>query len=93
MQRVYDYLSSSEYHTKINDIAGQLFELGKDLRSEISTHKRIWIKRYGAYRGLFSDVGAIDHRLKELANPRFEQKAKMLPAPKKEFIQIRELES
>ncbi|MGH9711888.1 MAG: DUF2130 domain-containing protein [Candidatus Acidiferrales bacterium] len=93
VQRVYDYLSSSEYHSKINDIAGQLFELGKDLKSEISTHKRVWAKRYGAYRSLFSDVGAIDYRLKELANPKLEQKAKMLPAPKKEFMQISDLES
>jgi len=91
VQRVYDYLSSSEYHTKINDIAGQLFELGKDLNSEISSHKRIWLKRYTAYRGLFTDVGMIDHRLQGLANPRLEQKAKLLPAPKKEFIQIRGL--
>ncbi len=88
VQRVYDYLSSSEYHTKVNDIVGQLFELGKDLKAEISTHKRIWQKRFGAYRGMFYDVGAIDHRLQGLANPIFEQKTKMLPAPKKEFIQI-----
>ena len=92
VQRVYDYLSSTEYHSKMNDIAGQLFELGKDLNTEISTHKRIWLKRYGAYRGLFNDVGAIDHRLQGLANPRFEQKTKLLPAPKKEFMQIRGLE-
>ncbi len=92
VQRVYDYLSSSDYHTKINDIAGQLFDLGKDLTSEISTHKRIWLKRYQAYRGLFTDVGAIDHRLQALANPRFEPKTRILLGPKKEFIQIRELE-
>ena len=85
VQRVYDYLSSSEYHTKMNDIVGQLFELGKDLKAEISTHRRVWQKRFGAYRGLFYDVGAIDHRLQGLANPRFEQKAKFLAAPKKEF--------
>jgi hypothetical protein len=93
VQRVYDYLSGSEYNSKVNDIAGQLSELGKDLKSEISTHKRVWLKRYGAYRALFADVGAIDYRLKELANRRFEQKARMLPAPKKEFIQISDLES
>jgi hypothetical protein len=92
VQRVYDYLSSGEYHTKMNDIVGQLFELGKDLKAEISTHRRIWQKRLGTYRGLFNDVGAIDHRLQGLANPRFEQKTKLLPAPRKEFIQIRELE-
>lgn len=92
VQRVYDYLSSNEYHAKINDIAGQLLELGKDLKSEISTHKRSWLKRYTAYRGLFADIGAVDYRLKELANPRLEQKAKMLPAPKKEFIQISDLQ-
>lgn len=93
VQRVYDYLSSSEYHAKVNDIVGQLLELGKDLKTEISIHKRTWIKRYGAYRGMFTDVGTIDYRLRELANPRFEQKARMLPAPRKEFIQIHDLES
>jgi hypothetical protein len=93
VQRVYDYLSSSEYHTKMNDIAGQLFELAKDLNMEISAHKRTWLKRYGAYRGLFTDVGMIDYRLQGLANARFEQKAKLLTAPKKEFIEIRGLES
>jgi hypothetical protein len=93
VQRVYNYLSSSEYHTKMNDIVGQLFELGRDLKTEISTHRRIWQKRFGAYRGLFNDVGAIDHRLQGLVNPRVEQKTKLLPAPEKEFLQIRELES
>lgn len=93
VERVYNYLSSSEYHTKMNDIVGQLFELGKDLKTEISTHRRIWQKRFGAYRGMFNDVGAIDHRLQGLANPRLEQKTKLLLAPKKEFFQIRELES
>jgi hypothetical protein len=92
VQRVYDYLSSAEYNTKVNDIAGQLFDLGKDLNAEIATHKRVWLKRYSAYRGLFSDVGAIDYRLQALANPRLEQKPKLLPAPKKEFIQIRGIE-
>jgi hypothetical protein len=92
VQRVYDYLSSSEYHTKMNDIAGQLFELGKDLNVEIATHKRVWRKRCSAYRGLFSDVEAIHHRLQGLANPRLEQKTKLLAAPRKEFIQIRGLE-
>src|SRR5260370_13143156 len=40
VQRVYDYLSSSEYQTKVNDIASQLIELGKDLKSAIASHKR-----------------------------------------------------
>lgn len=93
VQRVYDYLSSSEYHSKMNDIAGQLLELGKDLKSEISSHKRTWTKRYHAYRGLFSDAGSIDSSLRELANPKHEQKGKLLPAAKREFVEIRELDA
>jgi hypothetical protein len=61
VQKVYEYLSSSEYKGKINDMAGQLVELRQDLQSEIAAHKRTWEKRYGIYRDLFNDVAAIDY--------------------------------
>lgn len=38
VQRVYDYLSSSDYNNKMNDISNQLMELGKDLKIEITSH-------------------------------------------------------
>lgn len=92
VQRVYDYLSSSDYLGKMNDVGGQLIELGKELKSEMFSHKRSWIKRYQAYRALFNDIGAIDYRLKDLVHPRLEGKPKLLTGPKKSFIEIQELE-
>lgn len=70
VQKVYDYLSGNEYNGKINDMAGQLVDLRKDLQSEVAAHKRTWEKRYAIYRDLFNDVALIDYRLKELAHPK-----------------------
>ena len=93
VQRVYDYLSSADYNGKMNDIASQLLDLGKELKSEIVSHRRTWKKRYQIYGTLFNDIGAIDYSLRELAHPRLETKPKLLPPPKKAFVQIDELES
>jgi len=84
VQKVYEYLSSNEYNGKINDLAGQLLELRKDLQSEIAAHKRTWEKRYVIYRDLFNDVAAIDYRLKELAHPKPNGNSR-LPKVKKNF--------
>ena len=92
VQRVYDYLSSSEYQAKINDIAGQLIELGRDLKSEIASHKRTWTKRYQVYRAVFNDVGSIDYRLKGLVHTRLEGKPRLLPEPGRPYVEIQELE-
>jgi len=74
VQKIYDFLASSEYNGKVNNLACQLLQLREDLVSEMAVHKRAWGKRYAIYRELFNDVGAIDHRLKELTcskpNPR-----------------------
>lgn len=91
VQEVYNYLSSNEYNNKINDVAGQLIDLAKDLKSEITNHKRTWLKRYSIYQHLFNDIGLIDNRLRSLVHEAFGRKAKMLPPPKKEFIEIEEL--
>jgi hypothetical protein len=82
VQKVYEYLSSSEYNGKINDMASQLVELRQDLQSEIAAHKRTWEKRYGIYRDLFNDVAAIDYRLKELVHPKPNGNARLLPKAK-----------
>ena len=92
VQKVYDYLSGSAYNNKMNDVAANLMDLGKDLKSEIVTHKRTWEKRYQIYAGLFNDIGVIDAQLKELVHNRIESKQKFLPEPKKVFVQIEELE-
>ncbi len=86
------YLSGSEYNTEMNDIAGQLLELGKDLKTEILAHKRAWARRYEVYRGLFGDVGQIDFQLRELVQPSLAGKPKLLAAPRKTFVQIHELQ-
>jgi hypothetical protein len=92
VQRIYDYLSSHEYNNKVNDISGQLNELGRELKVEIQSHKRTWIKRYGIYRDLFNDVSAIDYHLKGIVLHRLSGKSRMLLEPAKAFIEIRELE-
>lgn len=83
VQKVYVYFSSSEYNGKINDLAGQLLELRKDLQSEIAAHKRTWEKRYFIYRDLFNDVAAIDYRLKELAHPKPNGNSRLLKVKKR----------
>lgn len=92
VQRVYDYLSSNDYNNKMNDVASQLMDLGKDLKMEIATHKKTWEKRYHIYRGLFSDIGIIDYKLKDLIKNRINEKSKLLLPEKSKFIKIDELE-
>lgn len=92
VQKIYNYLSSSEYNVNMNEIGIQLLDLGRELKSEISSHKRIWIKRYNAYRVLFADAGEIDYTLRELAL-NSNGKSKLLSPPKKAFIQIGELDA
>ncbi|OGU40722.1 MAG: hypothetical protein A2315_12635 [Ignavibacteria bacterium RIFOXYB2_FULL_35_12] len=92
VQQVYDYLSSSEYNNKMNDVANQLIDLAKDLKVEIKSHRDRWEKRYSIYIRLYSDVGLIDSKLKGLVQNQLTDKTKLLPPPKKEFVEIKELE-
>lgn len=91
VQRVYDYLSSHEYNDKVNDVANQLMELGRDLKKEIVFHKNTWERRYNIYRALFNDIGVIDSNLKDLVHNRLQNKQRLLPEPKKQFPEIKEL--
>lgn len=92
VQRIYNYLSSNEYNNKINDVAGQLIELGRDLKSEIYSHKKTWKKRYDIYRCLFTDIGSIDNSLKDLVKNNISAKSKLLLPEKNKFTKIAELE-
>ncbi len=92
VQKVYDYLSSSEYNNKMNDVANQLIDLAKDLKVEIKSHKDRWEKRYAIYSKLYNDVGLIDFKLKGLIQNQLDGKTKLLPPPKKEFVEIKDLE-
>jgi hypothetical protein len=91
VQKVYDYLSSNEYNNKMNDVASQLVDLGKELKLEIASHKRVWGKRYYIYRCLFNDIGLIDCKLKELVHDKPDSKQKLLPEQRKPYIEIVEL--
>lgn len=93
VQRVYDFLSSSEYNNKMNDVAGQLIDLAKDLKVEIKSHRDRWEKRYSVYSRLYSDIGIIDSKLKGLLQGKLDDKTKLLSPPKREFVEIKELEN
>lgn len=93
VQQVYDYLSSNDYSNKVNDLASQLIDLGKELKTEISSHKRVWEKRYKTYRALFIDIGVIDHKLRSLIRGIPGKKPMELLPPPTQFIDIEELQS
>jgi hypothetical protein len=93
VQQVYDYLSSNEYSNKVNDVANQLLDLGRELKNEMVSHKRVWEKRYRLYSALFDDIGVIDSKLRSMIQSLPGNKPKLLPAPQKEYIEIKELES
>jgi hypothetical protein len=92
VQQVYAYLSSNEYSNKVNDLASQLMDLGKELKTEILSHKRVWEKRYKSYRSLYIEIGVMDHKLRSLINGLPGTKDLQLPAPPKQFIDIQELQ-
>lgn len=92
VQRVYDYLSSSDYNNKINDISNQLIDLGKDLKSEIASHRRTWEKRYHIYRSVYTDITGIDYSLKDLVQNRLEEKPRLLLTEKTQYFKIDELD-
>ncbi len=92
VQKVYDYLSSNEYSNKVNDISNQLLDLGKELKAEVVSHKRVWERRYNLYSTLFNDIGAIDHKLRSLIKGLTSNKPILLPAPQKQYIDIEELQ-
>jgi hypothetical protein len=88
VQQIYDYLSSGDYTNKMNDIASQFQDLGKELKSEIAAHKRMWEKRYQIYNNIYGDIGLIEHRLKVLVQSGSDGKQKLLPEPKKRLAEI-----
>ena len=91
VQRVYDYLSSSDYNNKMNDVSNQLMELGKDLKAEIASHRRTWEKRYHIYSSVYSDITGINYSLKDLVQNRLEEKPKLMLPEKLKYLEIDEL--
>lgn len=92
VQKVYDYLSSSEYNNKMNDVANRLVDLANDLKDEMKSHKDRWEKRYAIYNKLYNDVAQIDFKLKGLVQNQLDHRTKLLPPPKKQFVEIKGLE-
>ncbi|GER79114.1 MAG: hypothetical protein DPW21_00710 [Anaerolineae bacterium] len=93
VQQVYDFLSSNDYSNKVNDLATQLIDLGKELKTEISSHRRVWEKRYKVYKSLFIDIGVIDHKLRSLIRGIPGKKPLELPPPQQQFVDIEELQN
>ena len=91
VQRVYDYLSSSDYNNKMNDVSNQLMELGKDLKQEIASHRRTWEKRYHIYSSVYSDITGINYSLKDLVQNRLDEKPKLMLPEKAKYLEIEEL--
>lgn len=93
VQKIYDYLSGNDYNNRMNDVSNQLMDLGQELKKEIDSHKRVWVKRYNGYRTIFNDVGIINYKLKELVQNKLEGKAvKQIELLKSEYVQIKELQ-
>ena len=88
VQKVYEYLSSTDYNNKMQDIAIQFNDLEKEIKAEIKSHKKCWGKRAFIYNSLYSDIGLIDYKLKGLAHDNFNKKTKILPPQKKKLIEI-----
>lgn len=66
VNEIYGYLAGNEYGNKVNGMASQLSALAGDLKSEINSHGQTWKRRYGTYKSLYMDLGAIDSRLRGL---------------------------
>ena len=66
ISEVYGSLAGNEYGNKVNGMASQLSALAGDLKSEVNSHWQMWKRRYGTYKSLYMDLGAIDSRLRGL---------------------------
>ncbi|MDO8537182.1 MAG: DUF2130 domain-containing protein [bacterium] len=66
VNEIYKYMSGNEYGNKVNGMAAQLLTLREDLRSEFNSHMHIWKRRNATYKNLFTDLTAIDSKLREL---------------------------
>lgn len=66
VNEIYKYMSGNEYSNKVNGMAAELLTLRGDLKSEINSHWQAWKRRYATYQNLFTDLGAIDSKLRGL---------------------------
>jgi hypothetical protein len=66
VEEVYLYVAGTEYSSKVANVAAEMVDLGKELKREVGFHRSNWKKRYRIYRSVFSDIGAIDTKLRRL---------------------------
>lgn len=93
INEVYGYLAGNEYGNKVNGMASQLSALAGDLKSEINSHWQMWKRRYGTYKSLYMDLGAIDSRLRGLlALGDSHEVPKLIAGQQKAYPLIEELE-
>lgn len=93
INEVYGYLAGNEYGNKVNGMASQLSALAGDLKSEINSHWQMWKRRYGTYKSLYMDLGAIDSRLRGLLAPGDSREVpKLIANQQKTYPLIEELE-
>lgn len=93
INEVYGYLAGNEYGNKVNGMASQLSALAGDLKSEINSHWQTWKRRYGTYKSLYMDLGAIDSRLRGLLAPEDGHEVpKLIANQQKTYPLIEELE-
>ncbi len=82
IRAVYDYLSGREYQNRINGIGAEMEDLQKEVADELRFHKKNWTKRFRIYNIIFSDVEAIDLRLRTLLVSGSKGSARQLPRPR-----------
>ena len=93
VNEVYEYMAGNEYSNKVNGMASQLSALAGDLKSEINSHWQTWKRRYGTYKNLYMDLGAIDSRLRGLlALGDGREVPKLIAGQQKAYPLIEELE-
>lgn len=93
VNEVYEYMAGNEYSNKMNGMASQLSALAGDLKSEINSHWQTWKRRYGIYKSLYMDLGAIDSRLRGLLAPGDGREVlKLIEGQQKAYPLIEELE-
>lgn len=82
IRAVYDYLSGREYRERINSVAAEMADLKKEVDDELRFHKKNWTRRFRIYNVVFSDVEAIDLRLRALLANGGNGKARQLARPR-----------
>ncbi len=69
IQAVFDYLAGGKYMQHIRQVSQHLSDLEVLFHREVATHKRVWERRLGHYRGIVANVSQIHDQLRSLVAP------------------------